>query len=746
MKLGSNKIKLLLLLGTSLIFAAVYFVYSLYSFYSFNLTKRVENVFHTVDGSFSEEVKIEANSLSMTIESLLSDKHILTMFAERDRKGLKDYLLPLYLEKLSKKYSVAQFQFHLPPATSFLRLHKPNKFGDDLSAFRKTVLQVNHSKKPVIGIEVGRGGPGVRVVYPVSFEGKHIGSVELGGGINSILEFLKRSLKIDYSIGIRKEVFENAKRFINEDNDFLINDVVYYSFSNNALLIASKNFQPSEKLQYFDSKGKNYVFGSIPLFDYNKTKIGYITVYYDFTEDKNEMLASVRNQAILVTIIAILIMIVGNFVFGRILIKPLESVKDFAKEVTSGNYDAALNLKSKDPTISDLSDSLFAMSKKIAEALKDAEAKAKVAQEASKKSEEMVIKTKNEQEYLQRNTRVMLSAMEQFAHGNLSVKLKPEREGDQVAELFNGFNLAVSKIRELILKLIQVVETTTRASIEISASTEELAAGASEQGAQAREVASSVDEMTRTILETSQGTSKASEHAKNAGEKAREGVKKIGETKEGMDKIVEAAGAVGNAINSLSGKTDQIGAIANVIDEIADQTNLLALNAAIEAARAGEQGRGFAVVADEVRKLAERTTKATKEIAETIKAIQQDAGVANENMTTAEISVEEGRNRTDEVAFVLSEILEASVRVEEEIDMLAAASEEESAAAMEISQNIETISHVTNESADGIHQVAENAETLRNLNEQLSELVNRFIIEEPKEISVTTEDEKLLEV
>ncbi|NOX18979.1 MAG: hypothetical protein GXO87_11960 [Chlorobi bacterium] len=742
---NTTKARLLLMLGLALVFSTAVFVYVLYGVFQNNIQRKTTEVFKVFESTFVQVSHDNTSGLSMAMETLLQDKEIVKLFAEGNRAKLKEILLPIYLDSYKKKYRVAQFQFHTPPATSFLRLHKPLKFGDDLSAFRQTVIDANASKKRVVGLEVGRGGPGLRVVYPVEYEGKHIGSVEFGGSINWILDFLTKSLNIEYAIGIKEDVFKKAKRFTNEENDFVKNGLIYYKYSDRALLIASKKISVNDKIQYFSEGEKEYAITSVPLKDYKENNIGYITVYSDITKDKSEMKSSLRNNVVFVFLIGIVMFFIGNFMFGRTIEKPIIAIKDFANVLADGNYDAEIGIKSNERDMSALIKSLNIMKEKIKNAVHEAEEKANMAHEASEMAEKKNKEIATEREYLKRNTEIMLSAMEKFSQGDLSVTLKPEKEKDQIAALFNGFNLAVSQIRELILKLTQVVEITTRSSIEISSSTEELAAGASEQGAQASEVASSVEEMTRTILETSQGTSKASENAKEAGKKAREGVQKIDETKNGMEKIVQAAGTVGKAIGSLSGKTDQIGAIANVIDEIADQTNLLALNAAIEAARAGEQGRGFAVVADEVRKLAERTTKATKEIADTIKAIQRDANEANENMQNAEISVEEGKKKTDEVALVLSEILEAATRVEEEIEMLAAASEEESTAAMEISRSIETINNVTNESADGIQQVAHSAETLRSFTEQLSELVSKFIIDEPKEMSVNENDKKLLE-
>lgn len=352
---------------------------------------------------------------------------------------------------------------------------------------------------------------------------------------------------------------------------------------------------------------------------------------------------------------------------------------------------------------------------------------AEQASSAIAQMEKLSMNTIEEKEYLVKSVDNMLEEMMRFANGDLTVELSSDRN-DEIGKLFEGFNSSVKNIRELIGQVAQNVSSTAETSVKISSSSEQMAAGAQEQSARTSEIASAVEEMTKTILETTRHSSHAAEAAKHGGEIAFEGGKVVDETIAGMDRIAEVVSKSAATVKTLGKSSEQIGEIIQVIDDIADQTNLLALNAAIEAARAGEQGRGFAVVADEVRKLAERTTKATKEIAAMIKQIQTDTNDAVNSIDTGNKEVQKGKQLADKAGESLKEIINSTREINDMITQVAAASEQQSATAEEVSKNIEAINNVTQESALGVQQIASASVDLNEMTENLQKLISKFKI------------------
>ncbi len=309
--------------------------------------------------------------------------------------------------------------------------------------------------------------------------------------------------------------------------------------------------------------------------------------------------------------------------------------------------------------------------------------------------------------------------------GDLTKRLAVDAR-DEIGDLAMWFNTFMDKLHDIISRVARNTGQLASAATEVSSAAEQLSTGSKEQTNQTAQVSAAIEEMTASILESSKNTSEAAEKAREASDKSQEGSRLAQDTSSGMDEIVSSASVTAGNIKDLSGKTNSIGEIIKVIDDIADQTNLLALNAAIEAARAGEQGRGFAVVADEVRKLAERTTKATKEVAETIKAIQADVSSANAHMEEAGEKVGKGKDLVEQTNSSLSEIYGSIEAMQEMMRQVAASAEEQSSAAEQISKNVENVDRISKESSSGAEQAAAAAEQLSRQAEDLRTIIGGF--------------------
>ncbi len=305
--------------------------------------------------------------------------------------------------------------------------------------------------------------------------------------------------------------------------------------------------------------------------------------------------------------------------------------------------------------------------------------------------------------------------------GDLTKRIVVECE-DESGDLARSFNHFLDKLQGVIQQVAESAEHLTLAAGRVHASAEQMATGTEEVAAQTGAVATAGEEMAATSAEVAQNCVRVAESAKLANDAAMAGSAVVEQTIQGMNRIAERVKVSADSVATLGSRSDQIGEIVGTIEDIADQTNLLALNAAIEAARAGEQGRGFAVVADEVRALAERTTKATKEIGKMIKAIQQETKGAVASMNDGVKEVAKGSAEAAKSGDALREILNQTSSVTSQISQIATATEQQTATTCEISNNIHQITEVilatareTQESVAAAGQMAKLAETLRRL-------------------------------
>lgn len=327
----------------------------------------------------------------------------------------------------------------------------------------------------------------------------------------------------------------------------------------------------------------------------------------------------------------------------------------------------------------------------------------------------------------------------EISGGNLTKRLE-NISSDEIGKMSEDINRFVDVLRAAIMEVARSSSEISHSAQMLDNITENMRSGIDQAAAQINSVAISSEEMSSTSLEIARNCASAAKVSETAHEISISGGNIIRETIEVMDRISEAVQESSITIEELGIKSDQIGNVINLINDIADQTNLLALNAAIEAARAGEHGRGFAVVADEVRKLAEKTTNATKGISETIKAMQEGSRNAVSAMEKGVKEVRLGAEEARKSGQALNDILQQVGTVTADVGQIAVAADQQNATTNEIAQNIQKISHIINETVTGIGNNAKAASHLSDLSINLQRMVGRFKLVTEAEVQMLVED------
>ncbi len=642
-----------------------------------------QNERHTLE-AYADQVK---NLLSERARQALSlaqwlaaQPEVQQSFAARDREKLKELTLPVY-QACREKLGLSQCQFHLPPATSFLRLHQPEKFGDDLSSFRHTVVQVNREKKPVMGLERGRFGLGIRGVAPVVAEGRHVGSVEFGLDLNpQWLRAFKEQHGLDVAIFVSGEQgFRNltgVQAIAGLDQQPLLKTVME---SGRPEILEG---------QQGDRSLLTYV---APLADYAGKNIGVVTVTEDITGD----LAGLRRSLYLdLALGAALILAMLGFVYltlDRLVSRPLARNYQTLREIiTSGDLTRRVPMK---PVPSQIAGQYGGMDfthfgKKVA-----------CWQEVGSNAPGApTCKALIEGKY---------PACAQCPVGKMALN-------DEVDKLSGWINTFVKQLADIIQNISGNAGGLSAAAGDLDQLSGQMSAGAVDISARLQTVAAAAEEMSvnqNNVAATMEQTSGNISMVATAAEEMTATINEIAQRAEAGRGIAASAAQESEQANQrlvqLGQAAQEIDQITRVITDISEQINLLALNATIEAARAGEAGKGFAVVAQEVKSLAQQTAQATDEIKNRVEGIKNSTGS----------TVEE-----------ISRIIQVIGEINDSVAGIAAAVEQQSATTREIAQNVVTASQRVQQVSDNVSQGAQAADEvsrdLAHVNQEAGEITN----------------------
>lgn len=395
---------------------------------------------------------------------------------------------------------------------------------------------------------------------------------------------------------------------------------------------------------------------------------------------------AVVTMMIIAAVAALIFGAFGAVLVNSRLVRPIHAMGEFARQIAAGNYKAEPEAVSYRAELRELLEHLQSMTIELVKTISLADEKTREAEEKTLQAEDALVEAE-----------------------------EATRRAETAKR--DGMMQAAGQLEE-------IVERISSSSTQLSANVEESRRGSEMQRERAAENATAMEEMNATVLEVAANASKSSEEAERAKTEADRGSEIVSRVVTAVGNLKSESEKLGSEMGLLGEKAESISSVMGVITDIADQTNLLALNAAIEAARAGEAGRGFAVVADEVRKLAEKTVSATSEVGDAIGSIQQSSRNSINTMTETAEMVDSTTTLVNEAGEALTSILEIIELVAEQVRSIATAAEEQSAASEEINMSTSEINRIADENFNSMEQSADAMSNLAELSNMLNNLID----------------------
>jgi len=556
-------------------------------------------------------------------------------FAEGDRDRLIELTQPIF-DYMQQHQGVRQFQFHLPPATSFLRVHMLEKYGDDLSAIRKTIVEANRTQSPISGLESGVAGLGVRGVEPVSYQGRHIGVVEFGLSFGqAFFEHFKQRTGVDAALQI--PVSGGFKTFAGT-----IQGGTLFSPEDLARILSGEIL-----IRHLDHQGKPSALYGRLINDFSGHPVGVL----ELIGDRTATVAAYRSA---------LLSILGTG--GALLLVGLLIAWFIAQGIA-------------------------------------------------------------------RSIRRTVESLDAIAQGDGDLTHRLDDQGrNELGDLARAFNAFADKIHAVVSRISSATSELREASEQLSNASGETYHQVKVEQNETDQIATAINQMTATVEEVARHAAEASRVVQETSHAATHGDRLAQQTVEAIEAVAHEIEQAGQVVARLATDSREIGAVLDVIRGVAEQTNLLALNAAIEAARAGEQGRGFAVVADEVRTLASRTQDSIQDIRHKIERVQSGSSevvsVIETSQTHAQGGVEQARQASESFQSISRFIL----GVNDMNAQIASAAEEQSAVAEEINRNIHVISRSVDETAAEADHLAQASRRLAQLAGEIQQAIGSFRI------------------